>query len=83
MDCKPLTNLTEQALSTLGISMSNHADGTIRIEKGGLAVSTLQMTCSGCGAELRLLVSLCEIQPARYVFRDYQFLPHSEFDGNA
>jgi hypothetical protein len=83
MNCKPLRNLTQQALGTLGVSVTHHADGTIRFGKGELAVSTLQMTCSGCGAELRLLASLCEVQPARYVFRDYQFLPLSEFDGNA
>lgn len=77
MDCKPLRNLTQQALGTLGISVTHHADGTIRVEKSGLAVSTLQMTCASCSAELLLLASLCEVQPARYVFRDYQFLPDS------
>lgn len=82
MHCKPLRNLTQQALGTLGISVTHHADGTIRFEKGGLAVSTLQMTCGSCSAELLLLASLCEVQPARYVFRDYQFLPDSARDGD-
>jgi hypothetical protein len=68
---QPLLGLDEAALKHLKIKRDTRTDGVITFTRSRQRVQCLELSCVKCFEVFHQLVTIQEVQPTRYIFRDY------------